>query len=81
MTEAASDYMKALGIFAVPALFALTVTIHPTPWSPMGQFHQEQSQERKAPTVDLSDFDIPEGWAPGDDGTRIIVPRVPTTEA
>ena len=67
MTEAIRDYVRAgalLAALAVPALFAVA---NPTPWSPMGvanTVERAAQDEAGFAPIDLSQFDIPEGWAP-----------------
>lgn len=80
MTEATRDYMRGLAILAALALIALVVTFNPAPWSPMGQAQPASTRQTESPAVDMSDFDIPEGWGPGD-GARIVIPRAPGTQA
>lgn len=78
MDRAARDYVRGLSLLAALAFVALTFVVNPMPWSPLGETQQhERADELPAPTVDLSDFDIPEGWAPGE-GARIVV-RMPTS--
>lgn len=78
MDQAVRDYVRGLSLLAALALLALAFVVNPMPWSPLAHAQQQQqSEQRQAPTVDLSDFDIPEGWAPGSD-VRVVV-RTPTS--
>jgi len=79
MEEAIRDYARGLAIIAVLVLVALAVIANPMPWSPLGQSaDHERGSQSGAPSIDLSRFDIPEGWAPGE-GTRLVVPSGPSS--
>ena len=74
-TPTRSDYINVARIMFVALLFLAAFLIAPTPWSPMGQADSPTpAQIEEAPTVNLDDFDIPDGWQPGDDGTRVVIP-------
>lgn len=67
MNEALRDYVRAGALLAALTLPALVAVASPTSWSPLGQANTaERTAQDKAgfAPVDLSQFDIPEGWAP-----------------
>ena len=80
MDEALRDYARGLAIVAALVLVALAFVINPMPWSPLGQTtdHDERSGTNGAPSIDLSHFDIPDGWAPGE-GVRLVMPGAPAS--
>ncbi|KAA1395284.1 hypothetical protein [Aeromicrobium ginsengisoli] len=80
MDEAIRDYARGLAIIAALVLVALAFVANPMPWSPLGQTTNQGQQGggNGAPSIDLSRFDIPDGWAPGE-GTRLVVPTAPGT--
>jgi hypothetical protein len=80
MDDAIRDYARGLAIVAALALIALAFVINPMPWSALGQAadHEEQVGNDGVPSIDLSHFDIPEGWAPGE-GARIVLPSAPSS--
>ena len=74
--NAVRDYLRGLGLFAVLALFALVGVANPASWSPMGQAQQAEKAQHADPSVNLSDFDIPDGWGPGNG--VVVVPADPS---
>jgi len=78
MDEAIRDYARGLAIIAALVLVALAVVANPMPWSPLGQTSGQEQGDHGAPSIDLSRFDIPDGWVPGE-GTRLVVPSAPGT--
>lgn len=74
MDEAIRDYVRGLAIVAALALVALAFVINPMPWSALGGTDQgERVGNIEGPAVDLSDFDMPDGWGP------VLVPVDPGT--
>lgn len=82
LDEEIRGYLAAAGIFLAALALGLAATFFPMPWSPLGQAQQdrEPTPATAEPTIDLEQFDIPDGWQPGDDGTRIVIPRAPSTQ-
>jgi hypothetical protein len=80
MDEAIRDYARGLAIVAALAIATLAFVINPMPWSPLGQAANadDASSSDGAPAVDLSRFDIPDGWAPGN-GVTIVLPPASRT--
>lgn len=82
LSEEMRGNLKAAAIFAAAVALGLLATFAPMPWSPLGQAEQNRqpAPATAEPTIDLDQFDIPDGWQPGDDGTRIVIPRAPSTQ-
>ena len=78
MDEAIRDYARGLAIIVALVLVALAFVANPMPWSPLGQTSGQDRGDHGAPSIDLSRFDIPNGWTPGE-GTRLVVPQAPGT--
>lgn len=68
--------MVLLVIALVAALLYVMALYAPMPWSPLGQAATaETPAQSEVPAINLDQFDIPDGWAPGFDGTVIVLPR------